>query len=166
MKLRMPLKLLIYLKGIKISDILVFILFSFCVLIYGHTHLHLLGFGGMFSLYFFGSESLASLSLKLFETSEHYTLMAIPFFILGGTIMSTGGVAKRLIRFAVACVGHIKGGLAIASVLACTFFAAVSGSSPATVVAVGTIMIAGMVNAGYPKNLQPAYYVMLERLGF
>jgi len=81
-----------------------------------------LGLAGMFSLYFFGSESLASLSLKLFETSEHYTLMAIPFFILGGTIMSTGGVAKRLIRFAVACVGHIKGGLAIASVLACTFF--------------------------------------------
>jgi len=111
-----------------------------------------LGLAGMFSLYFFGSESLASLSLKLFETSEHYTLMAIPFFILGGTIMSTGGVAKRLIRFAVACVGHIKGGLAIASVLACTFFAAVSGSSPATVVAVGTIMIAGMVNAGYPKK--------------
>ena len=63
-----------------------------------------LGLAGMFSLYFFGSESLASLSLKLFETSEHYTLMAIPFFILGGTIMSTGGVAKRLIRFAVACV--------------------------------------------------------------
>ncbi|NCU62144.1 MAG: TRAP transporter large permease subunit, partial [Candidatus Fonsibacter ubiquis] len=111
-----------------------------------------LGLAGMFSLYFFGSESLASLSLKLFETSEHYTLMAIPFFILGGTIMSTGGVAKRLIRFAVACVGHVKGGLAIASVLACTFFAAVSGSSPATVVAVGTIMIAGMVNAGYPKK--------------
>ena len=101
-----------------------------------------LGLAGMLSLYFFSSESLASLSLKLFETSEHYTLMAIPFFILGGTIMSTGGVAKRLIRFAVACVGHIKGGLAIASVLACTFFAAVSGSSPATVVAVGTIMIA------------------------
>ena len=67
-----------------------------------------LGLAVMLSLYFFGSESLASLSLKLFETSEHYTLMAIPFFILGGTITSTGGVAKRLIRFAVACVGHIK----------------------------------------------------------
>ena len=56
--------------------------------------------------------------------------MAIPYFILGGALMSTGGVAKRLIRFAVACVGHIRGGLAIAAVLACTFFAAVSGSSP------------------------------------
>ena len=111
-----------------------------------------LGLSSMLAMFFFGTDSLASLSLKLFETSEHYTLMAIPFFILGGTLMSTGGVAKRLIRFAVACVGHIRGGLAIASVLACTFFAAVSGSSPATVVAVGTIMIAGMVNAGYPKK--------------
>ena len=111
-----------------------------------------LGLSSMLAIFLFGSDSLASLSLKLFETSEHYTLMAIPFFILGGTLMSTGGVAKRLIRFAVACVGHIRGGLAIASVLACTFFAAVSGSSPATVVAVGTIMIAGMVNAGYPKK--------------
>ena len=111
-----------------------------------------LGLSSMLAIFFFGNDSLASLSLKLFETSEHYTLMAIPFFILGGTLMSTGGVAKRLIRFAVACVGHIRGGLAIASVLACTFFAAVSGSSPATVVAVGSIMIAGMVNAGYPKK--------------
>lgn len=111
-----------------------------------------LGLSSMLAVLLFSNDSLASLSLKLFETSEHYTLMAIPFFILGGTLMSTGGVAKRLIRFAVACVGHIRGGLAIASVLACTFFAAVSGSSPATVVAVGTIMIAGMVNAGYPKK--------------
>jgi C4-dicarboxylate transporter DctM subunit len=78
--------------------------------------------------------------------------MAIPFFILGGALMSTGGVAKRLVRFAVACVGHIRGGLAISAVLACTFFAAVSGSSPATVVAVGSIMIAGMVSAGYTKE--------------
>jgi C4-dicarboxylate transporter DctM subunit len=100
----------------------------------------------------FGKDSLASLSLKLFDTSEHYTLMAIPFFILGGALMSTGGVAKRLVRFAVACVGHIRGGLAISAVLACTFFAAVSGSSPATVVAVGSIMIAGMVSAGYTKE--------------
>ena len=81
-----------------------------------------LGLSSMLAMFFFGTDSLASLSLKLFETSEHYTLMAIPFFILGGTLMSTGGVAKRLIRFAVACVGHIRGGLAIASVLACTFF--------------------------------------------
>jgi len=109
-----------------------------------------LGLSGILSILFFAQDSIASLSLKLYETSEHFTLMAIPFFILGGTLMSTGGVAKRLIRFSIACVGHLKGGLAIASILACTFFAAVSGSSPATVVAVGTIMIAAMTKAGYP----------------
>ena len=111
-----------------------------------------LGFSSLVTIMLFGNDSLASMSLKLFETSEHYTLMAIPFFILGGSIMSTGGVAKRLVRFAIACVGHIRGGLAIAAVLACTFFAAVSGSSPATVVAVGSIMIAGMMKAGYSQN--------------
>ncbi|HSC01208.1 MAG TPA: TRAP transporter large permease, partial [Burkholderiaceae bacterium] len=88
--------------------------------------------------------------LKLFETSEHYTLLSIPFFILGGTFMTTGGVAKRMIRFANACIGHLRGGLAMASVMACMLFAAVSGSSPATVVAVGSIVIAGMVRTGYP----------------
>ena len=111
-----------------------------------------LGLSSLVAILLFGKDSLASLSLKLFDTSEHYTLMAIPFFILGGALMSTGGVAKRLVRFAVACVGHIRGGLAISAVLACTFFAAVSGSSPATVVAVGSIMIAGMVSAGYTKE--------------
>lgn len=111
-----------------------------------------LGLSSLLTIMMFGQDSIASMALKLFETSEHYTLMAIPYFILGGALMSTGGVAKRLIRFAIACVGHIRGGLAIAAVLACTFFAAVSGSSPATVVAIGSIMIAGMVKAGYTKE--------------
>lgn len=109
-----------------------------------------LGLSSILSILFFGRDSIASMALKIFETSEHFTLLAIPFFILGGVVMSTGGVAKRLIRFSIACVGHMRGGLAIASILACTFFAAVSGSSPATVVAVGTIMIAAMTRAGYP----------------
>jgi len=110
-----------------------------------------LGLSSVLTILFFGKDSLASLSLKLFETSEHFTLLAIPFFILAGAFMTTGGVARRMIRFAIACVGHLRGGLAIASVLACMLFAAVSGSSPATVVAVGSIVIAGMVRAGYPK---------------
>lgn len=122
-----------------------------CILIGVHIAVSL-GLSSLVAILLFGKDSLASLSLKLFDTSEHYTLMAIPFFILGGALMSTGGVAKRLVRFAVACVGHIRGGLAISAVLACTFFAAVSGSSPATVVAVGSIMIAGMVSAGYTKE--------------
>lgn len=110
-----------------------------------------LGLSSILTILVFGHDSLASLSLKMFETSEHFTLMAIPFFVLAGAFMTTGGVAKRMIRFAIATVGHFHGGLAIASVMACCLFAAVSGSSPATVVAVGSIVIAGMVKAGYPQ---------------
>ncbi|HUX24479.1 MAG TPA: TRAP transporter large permease subunit, partial [Burkholderiales bacterium] len=111
-----------------------------------------LGLSSLLTIMAFGQSSLPSLALKLFETSEHFTLLAIPYFILAGAFMTTGGVAKRMIRFAIACVGHLRGGLAIASVLACMLFAAGSGSSQATVVAVGSIVIAGMVRAGYPKE--------------
>jgi C4-dicarboxylate transporter DctM subunit len=110
-----------------------------------------LGLSSILTIMGFAQDSMASLSLKLYETSEHYTLLAIPFFVLGGAFMTTGGVARRMIRFANACIGHLRGGLAMASVLACMLFAAVSGSSPATVVAVGAIVIAGMVKAGYPQ---------------
>jgi C4-dicarboxylate transporter, DctM subunit len=112
-----------------------------------------LGLSSVLAIVYVGRDSLASLSLKLYETSEQFTLMAIPFFILAGAFMTTGGVARRMIRFANACVGHFRGGLAMASVLACMLFAAVSGSSPATVVAVGTIVIGGMVRAGYSKEM-------------
>ncbi|QXL85330.1 TRAP transporter large permease [Comamonas sp. NLF-1-9] len=111
-----------------------------------------LGLSSLAVILGFTNDSLASLTLKIYETSEHYTLLAIPFFIVGGVFMTTGGVARRMIRFANACVGHFPGGLAMASVLACMLFAAVSGSSPATVVAVGSIVIAGMVKAGYSKE--------------
>jgi C4-dicarboxylate transporter DctM subunit len=111
-----------------------------------------LGLSSLITVLFFGQDSLASMSIKLYETSEAYTLLSIPFFILAGVMMSTGGVAKRMVHFAVAAVGHMRGGLAIASVIACTLFAAVSGSSPATVVAIGSIVIAGMVRNGYPKE--------------
>lgn len=111
-----------------------------------------LGLSSVTTILLFSNDSLASIALKLFEaTSEHYTLLAIPFFILSSAFLSTGGVAKRLINFAVDTVGHIKGGLAMASVMACMLFAAVSGSSPATVAAIGTIVIAGMVRSGYPQ---------------
>lgn len=111
-----------------------------------------LGLSSLLTIVFFSNDSLASMSIKLFETSEHYTLMAIPFFVLAGNLLSTGGVARRMVRFAIAAVGHVRGGLAIASILACMLFAAVSGSSPATVVAIGSIVIAGMVKNGYTKE--------------
>ena len=97
--------------------------------------------------------SLGSVAQSLYQAmAGHYTLLAIPFFILASSFMSTGGVAKRIIRFSIACVGHLRGGLAIAGVFACMIFAALSGSSPATVVAIGTIVIAAMKQAGYSKE--------------
>src|SRR5690606_1343111 len=111
-----------------------------------------LGLSSLATILLFGHDSLASLTLKLYETSEHFTLLAIPFFILGGAFMTTGGVAKRMIRFAIACVGHLRGGLAMASVRACMLFAAVSGSSSATAVAVRPLVLAGRVQAGYPQG--------------
>jgi C4-dicarboxylate transporter DctM subunit len=131
------------------TAILFVLLFAFMLL--GMPIAVALGLSSLLTILFFAQDSLASLSLKLFETSEHFTLLAIPYFILSGAFMTTGGVAKRMIRFANACIGHLRGGLAMASVLACMLFAAVSGSSPATVVAVGSIVIAGMVRAGYTQ---------------
>jgi C4-dicarboxylate transporter DctM subunit len=78
--------------------------------------------------------------------------MAIPFFILAGNFLTLGGVARKMINFASACVGHLHGGLGVAGVMACALFAAVSGSSPATVVAIGSILLPAMVRAGFPKR--------------
>jgi len=112
-----------------------------------------LGLSSILFLLAFSDSSLASIAQTLFSAFEgHYTLLAIPFFILASSFMSTGGVAKRIIRFSIACVGHFPGGLAIAGVFACMMFAALSGSSPATVVAIGTIVIAGMRQVGYTKE--------------
>ena len=104
-----------------------------------------LGVSSVVFLLVLSDTSLASVAQSLFQAmAGHYTLLAIPFFILASSFMSTGGVAKRIIRFSIACVGHLRGGLAIAGVFACMMFAALSGSSPATVVAIGTIVIAAM----------------------
>lgn len=112
-----------------------------------------LGFSSIMTILLFTDDSLASIALKLFEAlSEHYTFLAIPFFILSSAFLSTGGVARRIIDFAVDIVGHIRGGLAMAGVLACMLFAAVSGSSPATVAAIGAIVIVGMTRVGYPEK--------------
>ena len=112
-----------------------------------------LGLSSTVFLLVLSDSSLGSIAQTLFQAmAGHYTLLAIPFFILASTFMSTGGVARRIIRFAIACVGHFPGGLAIAGVFACMLFAALSGSSPATVVAIGTIVIAGMRQVGYSKD--------------
>ncbi|MBO6784772.1 MAG: TRAP transporter large permease [Alphaproteobacteria bacterium] len=112
-----------------------------------------LGLSSIAFLMIYSDASLASVAQTLFNAfSGHFTLLAIPFFILASAFMSTGGVAQRIIRFAIAAVGHFPGGLAIAGVFACMLFAALSGSSPATVVAIGSIVIAGMRQVGYTKE--------------
>ncbi|MCI4660240.1 MAG: TRAP transporter large permease [Neomegalonema sp.] len=112
-----------------------------------------LGLSSILFLIWYSDASLASIAQTLFSAFDgHYTLLAIPFFILASSFMSTGGVARRIIDFSIASVGHLRGGLAIAGVFACMLFAALSGSSPATVVAVGSIVIAGMMKAGYTKD--------------
>jgi len=95
---------------------------------------------------------IESVALKLFTGIEKFEIMAIPFFILAGNFLTHGGVARRMINFASSCVGHWHGGLALAGVMACALFAAVSGSSPATVVAIGSIILPAMVKQGYPRK--------------
>ena len=103
-------------------------------------------------LFGFTDVPLESVALKLFTGIEKFEIMAIPFFILAGNFLTHGGVARRMINFATAMVGHWHGGLGLGGVVACALFAAVSGSSPATVVAIGSIVIAGMVKNGYPME--------------
>jgi C4-dicarboxylate transporter DctM subunit len=125
-----------------------------------------LGMSSIVFLLALSDTSLASIAQTLFQAmAGHYTLLAIPFFILASTFMSTGGVAKRIIRFSIAIVGHFPGGLAIAGVFACMMFAALSGSSPATVVAIGSIVIAGMRQVGYTKEFAAGVIANAGTLG-
>ncbi len=110
-----------------------------------------LGLTVLLFLFGFTDVPLESVALKLFTGIEKFEIMAIPFFILAGNFLTHGGVARRMIDFATSMVGHLRGGLGLSSVFACALFAAVSGSSPATVVAIGSIMLPAMVRAGYPK---------------
>ena len=103
-------------------------------------------------LFFLTTVPIESVALKLFTGIEKFEIMAIPFFILAGNFLTHGGVAKRMIHFATSMVGHFHGGLGLGGVLACALFAAVSGSSPATVVAIGSILLPAMVKAGFPKR--------------
>ncbi len=95
---------------------------------------------------------IQSVALKLFTGIEKFEIMAIPFFILAGNLLTHGGVAKRMIRFATSMLGHYYGGLGLAGVLACALFAAVSGSSPACVVAIGSVILPAMVKQGFPRK--------------
>lgn len=104
----------------------------------------------------YGQFPLSVIPGILYSGTAKFTLLAIPFFILAGSIMEYAGISKRLISFANACVGHRKGGLMAVVVIVACFFAAISGSGPATVAAIGPVLIPAMVKAGYGKNMPAA----------
>jgi len=111
-----------------------------------------LGMSVLTFLYVFSTMPVEIVSQRLFTGLDQFAIMAIPFFILAGALLTSGGVATRIVNFATTLVGAMRGGLALSAVLSCAFFAALSGSSPATVVAIGSIMIPAMVKQGYPKK--------------
>ncbi|RVU12609.1 TRAP transporter large permease [Methylobacterium oryzihabitans] len=111
-----------------------------------------LGLSVLTFLFVMTSVPIEAVALKLFTGIENFEIMAIPFFILSGNFLTHGGVARRMINFATAMVGHWHGGLGLAGVMACALFAAISGSSPATVVAIGSIILPAMVAQGFPRK--------------
>ena len=111
-----------------------------------------LGASTFITLLLFTDISPIEVSAMMFTKIEHYSLMAIPMFILAGNLLSKGSAASRIIEFAKSIVGHLPGGLPISAIFASIIFAAVSGSSPATVVAIGSIMFGAIMQAGYPKK--------------
>jgi C4-dicarboxylate transporter DctM subunit len=108
---------------------------------------------------------LDSVAMKLFTGIENFEIMAIPFFILAGNFLTHGGVARRMINFATSMVGHWHGGLGLAAVLACALFAAVSGSSPASVVAIGSVVMPAMIAQGFPPRFGAGVVTTAGALG-
>lgn len=103
-----------------------------------------------------GDISLSQIPVMAYTATSKFSLLAIPFFILGGNIMEKAGISEKLIDLAKACVGHTRNGIAIVCVVVACFFAAISGSGPATVAALGTILIPAMIEAGYTVGFSTA----------
>lgn len=116
-------------------------------------------------LYLLTNVPVEAVALKLFTGIEKFEIMAIPFFILAGGFLTHGGVAKRMINFAISMIGHFHGGLALAGIIACAMFALVCGSSVATVVAIGSIILPAMVQHGYPMRFGAGVIVCAGSLG-
>jgi C4-dicarboxylate transporter DctM subunit len=103
--------------------------------------------------------------LKLFTSLDRFEIMAIPFFILAGNFLTAGGVARRMINFATTLIGHWYGGLGLAGVVACAMFAAISGSSVATVVGIGSIILPSLMQQGYPPRFSAGVIATSGALG-
>lgn len=124
-----------------------------------------LGLSSFVYFYLFTTVPLTQVPERLFNSLNSFPLMAIPFFVLAANIMSKGGISKRLTAASNALVGQFRGGLAMTAVLSCVFFAAISGSSPATVVAVGTLLVPAMIASGYDKKFSTGLIATSGSLG-
>ncbi len=140
------------LAGVAIANAWIIFALLFGLMLTGMPISISLGLTVLTYLFTMTSVPIESVALKLFTGIEKFEIMAIPFFILAGNFLTHGGVARRMINFASSMVGHWAGGLGLAGVMACALFAAVSGSSPATVVAIGSIILPAMIKQGFPAR--------------
>jgi C4-dicarboxylate transporter DctM subunit len=148
----LSLPVVIRLAGLPINNAWIIFALLFGLMLTGMPISISLGLTVLTYLFTMTTVPIESVALKLFTGLERFEIMAIPFFILAGSFLTHGGVARRMIKFASAMVGHWHGGLGLAGVAACALFAAVSGSSPATVVAIGSIILPAMVKQGFPAR--------------
>ncbi len=138
------------LAAFLVSGIPIFIALSSCVLV---------------SFMLFSQIPLETVVMRMFAGLDKFSLMSIPFFILAANIMSAGGISRRIIALAKALVGSMHGGMAITTIIACLFFGAISGSSPATVVAIGALLYPAMCADGYPKSFSSGLITSAGSLG-
>jgi C4-dicarboxylate transporter DctM subunit len=146
------LPVLLKLAGVHVNNAWIIFSLLFGLMLTGMPISISLGLTVLTYLFTMTTVPIESVALKLFTGIEKFEIMAIPFFILAGNFLTHGGVARRMINFATSMVGHWHGGLGLAGVVACALFAAVSGSSPATVVAIGSIIMPAMVRQGFPAR--------------
>lgn len=147
------------------SDTVVIVVVLFALLLSSAPIAVALGLTAFAYFYYFTTTPLTQPSETLVNALNNFPLMAIPFFVLAANIMSRGGISRRLTEAGNALIGQFRGGLAMTAVLSCVFFAAISGSSPATVVAVGTLLIPAMIKNGYDKRFSTGLIATSGSLG-
>jgi C4-dicarboxylate transporter DctM subunit len=142
------------------------LLVSFGVLVVLNIPLAIgMGLASLLALAITQKVPLFLIAQRMFTGLDSFPLLAIPLFMIAGRLMERGGISRRLINLASNIVGSVAGGLAMVSILACMFFAAISGSSPATVVAIGSIMVPAMIKAGYDKDFSVALMAAAGTIG-
>jgi C4-dicarboxylate transporter DctM subunit len=147
------------------AGILLFAVFAVCIVI-GVPIAMALGIGSLAAVQFGNlGVSAAVIAQRIFGGLQSTSIMAIAFFILAGNLMASGGISRRIVNFANALIGNVRGSMAIALVVACAFFAALSGSAPATVIAIGSMLYADMVKEGYPEDRTAGLLVVSGGLG-